>query len=269
MALYMRDSVERLGIAPLTSMFWYDEGHRAIAHDWRPEIHDSDGLAMHTGAGERIWRPLNNPPRLQVNSFADHGPRGFGLMQRDRNFDHYQDDGVFYEKRPSLWIEPKGDWGAGAVTLYEIPTTREIDDNIVAFWTPAIPATSGAQFTYDYRMRWIGGEPEVLPVARVINCWSGQGGNPGHAPQAGVTKVVVDFAGDRLEGRDHLSPLEPVFTVTNGKVINSGCYRVHGLDNVWRLVLDIERNGAEPSDIRAYLRFGHEAFTETFLYQTF
>ncbi|MCF8707756.1 glucan biosynthesis protein [Rhizorhapis sp. SPR117] len=268
-ALYMRDSVERLGIAPLTSMFWYDEGHRTIAHDWRPEIHDSDGLAMHTGAGERIWRPLNNPPRPQINSFADHNPRGFGLMQRDRNFDHYQDDGVFYEKRPNLWIEPKGDWGAGAVTLYEIPTAHEIDDNIVAFWTPAMAAKSGTRFAYDYRMRWIAGEPEALPVARVINCWSGQGGNPGQPVQEGVTKIVVDFAGDRLEGRDHLSPLEPVFTVTNGKVTNSGCYHVHGLDNVWRLVLDIERSGAEPSDIRAYLRFGHHAFTETFLYQIF
>src|SRR3546814_17951215 len=95
--------------------------------DWRPEVHDSDGLAMWTGAGERIWRPLNNPARVGFSSFADENPRGFGLSQRDRSFDHYQ-DGVKYEKRPSVWVEPVGEWGRGAVQLVEIPTDDEIHD---------------------------------------------------------------------------------------------------------------------------------------------
>src|SRR3546814_15382265 len=100
-------------------------------------------------------------------------------MQRDRHFDHYQGDAVFYEKRPNLWTEPQGDWGAGAVMLYEIPTTSEYEDNIVAFWTPRAPASAGARFAHDYRLRWTGGEPEALSVARIVNCWTGQGGLPG------------------------------------------------------------------------------------------
>ncbi|UWN50444.1 Glucans biosynthesis protein D [Alcanivorax sp. ALC70] len=107
-ALYPRQAIERLGVAPLTSMYQVGENSRRVAWDWRPEIHDSDGLAMHTGGGEWLWRPLVNPPRLRFNSYGDDNPRGFGLLQRDQDFDHYQDDGVFYERRPSLWVEPRG-----------------------------------------------------------------------------------------------------------------------------------------------------------------
>lgn len=269
MTLHLRRSVERLGIAPLTSMFWYGEGHREKARDWRPEIHDSDGLVIRTGAGERLWRPLNNPSRPQMNSFADKGPRGFGLLQRDRAFDHYQDDGVFYEKRPSLWVEPKGEWGAGAVMLYEIPTTSEYDDNIVAFWTPAARTEAGARFAYDYRLRWIGGEPEALPVARAVNIWTGQGGPAGKPPKEGVIKLVADFAGDRFSGLTYRSPVEPVIEVARGKLVNRGCYPVDGQSNLWRLIMDIERAGGEPTDIRAFLSLKGDALTETFVYQIF
>src|SRR3546814_10412261 len=116
--------------------------------DWRPEVHDSDGLAMWTGAGERIWRPLNNPARVGFSSFADENPRGFGLSQRDRSFDHYQ-DGVKYEKRPSVWVEPVGEWGRGAVQLVEIPTDDEIHDNICAMWLPEAPHGAGSHIRID------------------------------------------------------------------------------------------------------------------------
>lgn len=269
MTLHLRQSVERLGIAPLTSMFWYGEGHRAKARDWRPEIHDSDGLAIRTGAGERIWRPLNNPPRPQTNSLADRGPKGFGLLQRDRAFDHYQDDGVFYEKRPGLWVEPQGDWGAGAVMLYEIPTSSEYDDNIVAFWNPGTSPQAGAHFAYDYRLRWISEEPEAVAVARTTDCWTGQGGRPGQPPSEGVTKIVADFEGSRFERLTYRSAVKPVISVGNGKILNTGCYPVNGQHNVWRLILDIERNNSEPTDIRAFLSLNGDALTETFLYQLF
>ncbi|MEX0606594.1 MAG: glucan biosynthesis protein, partial [Halofilum sp. (in: g-proteobacteria)] len=139
--IFQRDSVERLGIAPLTSMYWYAEQERGP--DWRPEIHDSDGLAMWTGSGERIWRPLNNPPSLQVNSYLDENPRGFGLLQRDRRFANYQDDGVWYNRRPSVWVEPKGDWGRGRVQLFELPTDDETHDNINCYWVPEESAEAG------------------------------------------------------------------------------------------------------------------------------
>ena len=132
MEVVARRPIERVGIAPLTSMYWYSETDKTKGLDWRPEIHDSDGLALWTGAGERIWRPLNAPPNVMTNSFFDENPKGFGLLQRDRTFDHYEDDGVFYDKRPSVWIEPLNDWGRGAVQLVEIPTVDEIHDNIVS-----------------------------------------------------------------------------------------------------------------------------------------
>ena len=112
-AVYPRKPIRRLGIAPLTSMYQCGENDRRMANDWRPEIHDSDGLAICTGTGEWIWRPLSNPGATRISSYLDESPRGFGLLQRDRNFDHYQDDGVFYDNRPSLWIEPKASSSGG------------------------------------------------------------------------------------------------------------------------------------------------------------
>lgn len=264
--LHMRNAVERLGIAPLTSMYWYAEGDRGPARDWRPEVHDSDGLAIRTGAGERIWRPLANPPRPRTSSFADAGPKGFGLMQRDRDFGHYQDDGVFYEKRPSLWIEPQGDWGKGAVTLYEFPTNTEYADNVVAFWTPERIAKAGDTLAHDYRMRWIGGEPEPMTVARAVACRIGQGNIPGKPPSPDIVKFVVDFTGDRFAGLTHRSPVAPRASVVGGRVVNQGCYPVDGHVNLWRLILDIQRDGERPLDVRAILDMRNQPLTETWLY---
>ena len=143
--IFLRGDVARLGIAPLTSMYWFGKHNHYIAPDWRPEVHDSDGLELHLANGERIWRPLNNPPRPMANSFAAEGLIGFGLAQRERSFERYQDDGVFYEKRATLWVEPQGDWGAGSVMLVELPTNDEIHDNIVVFWVPAEPAKAGSE----------------------------------------------------------------------------------------------------------------------------
>ncbi|MGH7873970.1 MAG: glucan biosynthesis protein, partial [Candidatus Binatia bacterium] len=157
-ALYPRKTIERLGVAPLTSMFLFGENDHRMANDWRPEIHDSDGLALLTGGGERLWRPLMNPAGTRVNSYFDDNPRGFGLLQRDRNFDHYQDDGAFYERRPSLWIEPKmgpdGGWGKGAVQLVELAAPDETHDNIVAFWNPAASPKTGQEMLFGYHMYW-------------------------------------------------------------------------------------------------------------------
>src|SRR5690606_35738899 len=163
----------------LTSMFWYGKHNRRNSIDWRPEIHDSDGLAIWTASGERIWRPLNNPKRVQTSSFFDNSPKGFGLMQRERRFSQYEDDGVFYEKRPSVWVEPGGDWGAGAVQLVEIPTDDEIHDNIVAYWESAEKFRPGQHRVLRYRLHWRLDEPYPGEHARVVATWIGAGGVPG------------------------------------------------------------------------------------------
>jgi len=152
--LFPRVPMENIGIAPLTSMFLFDESERARIDDFRDEVHDSDGLQVQLASGELIWRPLRNPTQLQVSSFTSQAPRGFGLVQRSRRASDYHDFEARYELRPSLWIEPTSDWGEGQVELVEIPTNNETNDNIVAFWSPAYTVPAGKPWHVSYRMRW-------------------------------------------------------------------------------------------------------------------
>ncbi|MBO9444507.1 glucan biosynthesis protein G [Ruegeria sp. R14_0] len=166
--LFPREEMTHVGIAPGTSMFLFDQTNHSRFDDFRPAVHDSDGLLVRNGAGEVLWRPLANPTRLQISSFVDTNPRGFGLLQRKREFSDYADLEANYHKRPSLWVEPAGDWGKGSVTLVEIPADQEIYDNIVAYWRPAEPYTPGSQVDLSYRLIW-GEEPQRSPMPRVIN----------------------------------------------------------------------------------------------------
>src|SRR4051812_602510 len=233
-ALFLREDVARFALAPLTSMYWYSETAKPTAIDWRPEVHDSDGLALWTGAGERIWRPLNNPPRTTASSFADEGPRGFGLMQRDRAFDHYL-DGVYYDRRPSLWIEPLGDWAAGAVQLIEIPTDDEIHDNIVAMWVPAVEARAGSAFEFRYRTHWVADEPYPPVLARCLATRMGNGGQAGTVRPKGVRKFIVEFKGEPLAGLPAGVLPEPVLWASRGAFSNIRAEAVpNDLPRHWR-----------------------------------
>ncbi|WP_445467023.1 glucan biosynthesis protein [Faunimonas sp. B44] len=153
--LYPRTELGGLGLAPLSSMFLFDATNRFRFDDFRPAVHDSNGLLMLTGNGEWLWRPLANPAELQLSAFRDQAPRGFGLMQRARSFDRFQDLEARYERRPSVWVEPLGDWGPGHVVLLEIPVDMEIHDNVTAFWRPADPLPQGEPWTCRYRLRWL------------------------------------------------------------------------------------------------------------------
>ena len=269
LSVHLRADVARLGFAPLTSMFWYGEGNRAAAIDWRPEVHDSDGLALFTGTGERIWRPLVNPPQPTTNSFADKTPRGFGLLQRDRRFANYQDDGAFYEKRPNLWVEPQGDWQAGSVMLYEIPTRKEIEDNIVAFWVPTAPAKVGNSYDLAYSLNWTGTDPGPQSLARVVDCWTGTAGSPGHEPTAGARRLVADFTGKNLTGLTRDSGVQAVVTASNGKLLASHVYPVVGVASRWRLIVELAQADRKPGSLRAYLKNGADALSETLLYDLY
>ena len=267
--LYARKDVTRLGVAPFSSMFWYGEASRKQAADWRPEIHDSDGLAILNGAGERIWRPINNPPRVITSAFVDHDPQGFGLLQRDRDFVHYLDDGVFYERRPSVWVEPLDKWGEGAVRLLEIPTEDETFDNIVAYWAPADPFKQGEERRYRYRLSWLDDLPYSEAVGRATGTWTGQGGRPGQKRPDGVRKFVIDFQGQVFEGLGRTDGVELVVTASRGEVSNVYNHPVVDQRNRWRAFFDIKAEGAEPVDLRAFLRRGKEALTETWISQYF
>jgi periplasmic glucans biosynthesis protein len=152
--LFARRDLGHVGLGPLTSMFLYDSTDRTRFDDFRPAVHDSDGLRIRNGAGEEIWRPLANPRILQVSSFVDENPRGFGLMQRPRELSDFADLEALYHRRPGLWVEPVGDWGKGAVTLVEIPADQEIYDNIVAYWRPQDPMRAGSRVDLAYRLTW-------------------------------------------------------------------------------------------------------------------
>ena len=190
--LYPRKAIASSGIAPLTGMFYFGPNDHAHVDDARPAAHDSEGLSMWSGKGEQLWRPLCNPIDLQFSAFADTTPKGFGLMQRGRSFADFQDLALFYEKRPSLWIEPIGDWGEGAVDLVELPTPNEVNDNIVAFWRPKAPLAAGGEYSFTYRMHWCWDNPWSTGLARIAQTRIGATGD--HKGRF----VMLDFTGDAV-----------------------------------------------------------------------
>lgn len=255
--LFPRHNVSMLGVAPLTSMFlsgkigpWRD--------DFRPEVHDSDGLALLTGKGERIWRPLSNPGSLQVSSFVDDNPRGFGLQQRERRFERYQDGVAQYQTRPSLWVEPKGDWGEGEVRLVEIPTPSEYHDNIVAFWVSKWPVEKGKPLEYRYRLSALSDEAALAPEARVVATRQ--------APIDGNNKarrLVVEFEGDTLTNLPEQRLVESNVEVRGGKLLRTAIDRPPGSRNR-RLFIDVEPESRRTAEIRAFLTAEGKRLSETF-----
>jgi glucans biosynthesis protein len=268
-AFYPRKAIERLGIAPLTSMFYYGENDRRAVNDWRPEIHDSDGLSMWTGAGEWIWRPLTNPAQLHFNSYADDNPRGFGLLQRDRVWDHYQDDGVFYDRRPSLWIEPKGaGWGKGFVQLVEIPTSDETSDNMVAFWNPAERPKAGQEMLFSYRMYWGTHMPYESALAQTIATRTGIGGTVGQKRQYYSWHFAVDFAGGELGALGKDAAVEATISTSSGTLEHVTAHFVEEFKG-YRALFDVRPpdDSLDAINLRLYLRIDGRPLTETWIYQ--
>ena len=268
-ALYPRQAIERIGIAPCTSMFQTGENDRRAGNDWRPEIHDSDGLSMCSGTGEWIWRPLANPATLRFNSFADRDPKGFGLLQRDRNFDHYQDDGVFYEKRPSLWVEPKAGWGDGAVQLVEIPTADETFDNIVAFWNPAQKPEPGQELLYGYRLYWGSEPPQRPPLAVCVATRTGLGGVVGQKRAYWSYRFALDFAGGALAQLGAKpGAVEAVITASSGRVEITSARPLASIRGIRAMFDIVPTESTAPITLRVFLRGANgQALSETWLYE--
>jgi glucans biosynthesis protein len=267
-AVYPRKQIGRLGIAPLTSMFQCGENDRRVANDWRPEIHDSDGLSMLSGNGEWIWRPVVNPAGVRVSSYMDENPRGFGLLQRDRNFEHYQDDGVFYDRRPSLWVEPRGAWGKGAIQLVELPAPDETFDNIVAYWNPAQPIQPGSELLFGYRMTWGTQMPSNPPLARVVATRTGIGGVIGQPRRYFSGRFAIDFVGGELATLLPQANVEPIITASRGQIEVTSARQLHSIDG-YRAMFDIKPpdDSVEPIDLRLFLRRNGQPLTETWIYQ--
>lgn len=255
--LYPRRSIPHLGLAPLTSMFLHGPGSARRIWDFRPSVHDSDGLALHNGGGERLWRPLINHKTLQVSAF-DKDPRGFGLAQRERRFEAFEDLEAKYERRPSVWVEPKGPWGEGVIELIEIPVDVEIHDNIVAFWKPTKPLEAGSAYEYAYRLTW----GEEIPAA-----WSGAhvvSTRIGAAKTAGSTLFVIDFTGPSVKDLRDLPVCD--LSQSAGKTSNIVVQRNPEISGV-RVTFELNPDGADLVELRCVLKTGDQWISETWLYR--
>jgi periplasmic glucans biosynthesis protein len=256
--------IATLGVAPLTSMFLFGENQPRVG-DFRPEVHDSDGLMIAADDGEWLWRPLQNPERVSVNSFAVKRLRGFGLMQRDRAFTSYQDTEAHYEKRPSAWVRPLGDWGPGRVELLQLPTPDETHDNIVAYWVPARLPPPGSPLEFAYALSWQGDTQERPPGSWVTQSRRGDGyRRESDKPLAGEVQYVLDFSGPALQTLPDNAPVRPVVTSdANGRVLQQHAYP-NPAGNGWRMTLRVQRiNPAKPVELRAFLQHRNDTVSET------
>lgn len=265
--LYFRQDVAELGVAPLTSMFLFSEKNRGEFDDYRPNVHDSDGLRVVRADGDVLWRPLNNPPQLTGSYFAEERPRAFGLFQRDRDFDSYQDVGARYQQRPSLNVEPLAGFDKGAVRLVEIPSDLEGNDNIVAYWVPEAPAKAGDAREFSYRLHW-GDLPhdDGEALAYVHETRAGKGGFSGAEEVKGTRKFVIDFRGGLLAGLEADAAVEPVITVSNGKLLGQTLEKLPD-GKTWRLVIDAGAGEGAVVELGAHVAGFDRKLTETWLYQ--
>ncbi|UWQ73161.1 glucan biosynthesis protein [Leisingera sp. M658] len=256
--LFAREELSHAGLAPLTSMFLFDATNRNRFDDFRPAVHDSDGLLVLNGNGETLWRPLANPTRLQVSSFVDENPQGFGLMQRPRRLSEFNDLEAFYHNRPCLWVEPKEDWGKGAVTLVEIPADKEIYDNIVAYWRPRDPYAAGSEVNLNYRLTW--GEEPVLSMPRVIDTAEGARifGGPGRI-------MTIDFDAHPLfdGGPDTLD----VHIHSPHVATSEGVLQHNPETGGLRLAFYFDPGERDHVELRAQLRKDGDAASEVWLYR--
>jgi glucans biosynthesis protein len=257
-SIHPRREIREIGLAPMSSMFLQGAADRGRVDDFRQELHDSDGLSIEMANGESIWRPVTNPTHLQVSSFRADSVRGFGLLQRERDFKAYNDFEARYHKRPSLWVQPRGDWGRGDVVLAEIPTTNEYADNIAVLWRPAEPAQAGEPIRLSYRLTWNAAGPAAKAVAKVQGTRSGA--------IDGGRRFVVDFVPD--EGGAGALPegAVPEVQASAGRIEN-----IHATEDAEtgtrRLVFDFKPEGAGVVELRALLKTSTAPLTETWLFR--
>ncbi len=266
--LYARRDVAKLGVAPLSSMFLYGHNRVPAFDDFRPQVHDSDGLLMHTSADEWIWRPLSNGPGLQVTSLRDRTPRGFGLLQRDRDFDHYLDLEARYDRRPSEWVTfGEGDWGSGGVELLAIPTTSEFNDNIAAYWVPDQPFTTGDERQYRYRLITFNSRLDAQTLAQVERTRIGSDALPGQSdpPSRRRRRFIIDFSGGDMPALDRTEQVEAVLDTSAGRTSNLVVQPLPG-GRGWRAAFRLAPAGNQPADMRLYLTLDGRRLSETWSY---
>jgi glucans biosynthesis protein len=262
-SVFLRQAIESLGLAPLTSMYWFGENSRSGNADFRPEVHDSDGLSIKISEEKWIWRPLDNPKETRLTDFPVKDPLGFGLIQRDRRFNSYQDLEAHYQLRPSLWVEPIDGWGAGIIRLVELPTKNEYMDNIVAFWIPKKELKPGERVDISYRLHWAMNSENLMPKAWVEST------RVGSVSENPLEKLfVIDFVGEEMAMADDDAFIEAVVRAGNGAQIISAVSQKNRPNRTWRVA--IRAKADQPGgtiELYCHLKIKSAIVSETWTYR--
>ena len=256
--IFARAAIDTIGLAPMQASFLFGGNRRRSIDDYRPAVYEANGLQMLNGRGEWIWRPLSNPEQLQISSFMDENVRGFGLVQRERDFNAFQDDDQRYDIRPSLWIEPIGDWGPGTVQLIEIPSESEVNDNVIAFWRPRAPLAAVSETTIAYRQFWCWSPPDKPRLAQATNVRIGRGS------QARRRRCVVEFAGETLAAEGAEVKLN--LTCSPGQITNQRLI-VNAQRQVARVLFELDPGNDTAVELRLLLENAERPLSETWLYR--
>ncbi|TSA35396.1 MAG: glucans biosynthesis protein [Verrucomicrobiaceae bacterium] len=255
--LFPRRDIKSPGVAPLTSMFWFGENTNNTFGDFRPEVHDSDGLQIERGNGEWLWRPLSWAKQLQVSVFEDENPRGFGLLQRDRDFSHYQDMEARYHQRPCVWVRPRGAWGKGAIHLIQLPTNNEFMDNVVAYWLPEGGFQKGTRREFSYSLTWFGTSPAIPPLGRCEFTRVDFQDAPYYR------MFVLDFSGAELSKLSWDAPVTADVSAGGG-AIKDVVVQKNNYGDSWRVsFIASSDQPAKPTELRCTLRIDGRPITET------
>ncbi|MEJ6531533.1 MULTISPECIES: glucan biosynthesis protein [Pseudoalteromonas] len=267
MQIFARKDIKKLGIAPLTSMFYHGENSTKFFDDYRPEVHDSDGLLMQSEQGQWVWRALNNPKKLSVTSFSYDNPKGFGLAQRDRDFNNYLDTEAHYHNRPSMWIEPLGAWGKGRVELVEIPTDTETNDNIVSYWVPEQPMKAGDSLSFSYKLSTFNATLATQDKASVLRTRIGSAALPGekNPPPKSHRQFTVDFSGENINQLSANFAMMADLTLSSGQVSDKTVQQLPN-NQGWRVAFKVAPEGDKPVDMRLSLKLRDKEISEVWSY---
>jgi periplasmic glucans biosynthesis protein len=276
-SLYFRKDVTQIGFAPFSSMYLFGENAKDHHGDtFHPEIHDSDGLLIDNGHGEWSWQPLQQQRMQQFYPIDEDNPAGFGLLQRDRQFDHYQDKDLLYNVRPSAWIVPQGNWGKGKVTLFQLPSDTKDTDNVILFWQPEHLPKAGDHVTLDYTVEFYMNDAERPPLAytrsTLINepapppappplppgappippnpAPSSTPARPAAAPSPATPKpgdptvpvqFVIDFVGNGIENLPANQPPDLDLSADPPEtILRDKSVEKNGYDNSWRVTFTVD-----------------------------
>jgi periplasmic glucans biosynthesis protein len=259
MSVFARQDIANFGIGGMQTTYFFGANDRQGVDDLRVAAFENDGLQMHRGNGEWLWRPINNPADLQISAFVDTSPRGFGFLQRQRAASAFEDDNQGFESRPSVFVEPVGDWGAGSVELIEIPTQSDINDNVIAYWRPAKTLAAGESMRFAYRQSWCWEPLSVSGGAKVIQSRSGAGIGTANR------RFLVEFAGETLKGIP-ASEIGIELSAVPGKIV-SHLLRHDPVTGIGRLIFQVESDGSAVTELRAVLLPKSRPPSETWLFR--